>query len=127
MAKTNSTPVPTPKSFPQDRASELALSRSVRVRNTYGLGFPVRGGHRMRISALWETEAIPNEGIRRVCKAINILGLGWGSVWIGGVLVLLTQGEGAGGFLVGALLGVIGYVCARTLSWIISGFAKSPK
>ncbi|WP_156884748.1 hypothetical protein [Pandoraea thiooxydans] len=36
MAKTNSTPVPTPKSFPQDRASELALKLDALLFQTYG-------------------------------------------------------------------------------------------
>ncbi|WAL82776.1 DUF2569 family protein [Pandoraea sp. XJJ-1] len=106
----------------------LYLARSERVRNTYGLGFPIDGKavasstatRRFSISALWEPEKIQNEGVRRICKVINVTGLMWVALL---VLIAITSRE-SGVTAFALIAAVLGYGLARTVTWVVAGFMK---
>lgn len=101
----------------------LYLSMSVRVRNTYNL--PIRAPSppsRFRLSALWSVSNVRSEGIRRLCVALNVVGIIWAALFIAISLNVANRSRGEE-WIVLAAIGVAGFAAARLVTWVISGFA----
>lgn len=108
-------------------AWSLYLSKSVRVRNTYNI--PVasldRSPSKFTVSSLWSVSNVSSEGIRRLCVVVNVLGVSWAVIFLLVAGSALNRGQNDEAALF-ALLGIVGFVAARVLTWVVAGFASKP-
>lgn len=105
----------------------LYLSKSVRVRNTYNLPtYPTETApSKFRISSLWTVSNVNNEGVRRLCVAVNVIGIAWATLLLVAAANSLSKGYEQDAVLFGGVA-IAGFALARVLTWVVSGFASRP-
>ncbi|WP_347467559.1 DUF2569 family protein [Burkholderia stagnalis] len=104
----------------------LYFSKSVRVKNTYGIAitqldkFESSPSKAKWLKSTWDVGPLRNEGVRRLCIALNFVGIGLA------VVLLIGAAATNDSFMVIGFVtfAVISYGLARGASWVIAGFAK---
>ncbi|WP_186111626.1 DUF2569 family protein [Burkholderia gladioli] len=107
----------------------LYFLRSIRVGNTYGFvtrlsplskSQTATSDRKSWIRSTWDVGTLRNEGVRRLCIAVNVVGIIACALLIIGAVQ--TNEAGMSWFFAGA--GLVAFIFARGVTWILSGFAR---